>query len=265
MSPYIFVLCAEILAIKIRNNKNIKGITIGNTEFKLSQYADDASVILDGSDTSLNETLDELYHYAQYSGLKVNFDKTQVVWIGAQKYSINTIKTRWKLTWGKQEFKLLGLKFNVDLKKLLDINFNEKINKIKNITKVWKRRYLTPLGKITVIKTLLLPILNHLFISLPNPDDTKIKCINSIFYEFLWNGPAKIKQNVIVKEYIEGGLKMINLNAFINGLKATWIRRCVQKESKWSKIIEQTLNFKNLLSMGNFHTETAIKNVNNPF
>ena len=102
LSPYIFILCAEVLAIKIRNNKNIKGIKIGNTEFKLSQYADDASVILDGSPTSLNETLDELYYYAQYSGLNVNFDKTQVVWIGANKYSTNTIKTRWKLKWGKQ-------------------------------------------------------------------------------------------------------------------------------------------------------------------
>ena len=32
LSPYIFILCSEILAIKIRNNKNIKGITIGKTE-----------------------------------------------------------------------------------------------------------------------------------------------------------------------------------------------------------------------------------------
>ena len=38
-----------------------------------------SSVILDRSPTSLNETLDELYYYAQYSGLNVNFDKTQVV------------------------------------------------------------------------------------------------------------------------------------------------------------------------------------------
>ena len=33
LSPYIFILCAEILAIKIRNNKSIKGITVDNHEF----------------------------------------------------------------------------------------------------------------------------------------------------------------------------------------------------------------------------------------
>ena len=101
LSPYLFILCAEVLAIKIRNNKNIKGIKIGNTEYKISQYADDTSAFLDGSQQSLNETLSELTKYAEYCGLNVNFDKTKVVWIGHNKYSTDTIKTsRWKLTWG---------------------------------------------------------------------------------------------------------------------------------------------------------------------
>ena len=36
LSPYIRILCAEILSIKIRNTKNIKGITINEDEYKLS-------------------------------------------------------------------------------------------------------------------------------------------------------------------------------------------------------------------------------------
>ena len=79
------------------------------------------------------------------------------------------------------------------------INFKEKVQKIRSLIKLWNRRYLTPLGKITVIKTLLLPMLNHLFISIPNPDEQTIKELNNIFFEFLWDGPAKIKQNSIVK------------------------------------------------------------------
>ena len=99
ISTYLFVLCAEILAAKIRSNKNIKGIKINNTEIKLSQYADDTSAYLDGSQTSLDETLNELDIFANISGLKTNFDKTQVVWIGSKKYSTPSIKTRWKLSW----------------------------------------------------------------------------------------------------------------------------------------------------------------------
>ena len=101
----------------IRSNKNIKGIFINNKEYTLSQYTDDTSVILDGSENSLRETLNVLHDFSIISGLKVNFDKTQVVWIGKEKFSSATIKTRWKLSWDKTDFKLLGIKFHEDLEK----------------------------------------------------------------------------------------------------------------------------------------------------
>ena len=46
LSPYIFILCAEILANKVRENKDIKGITVCGNEIKISQYADDTTIIL---------------------------------------------------------------------------------------------------------------------------------------------------------------------------------------------------------------------------
>ena len=135
ISPYLFILCAEILSIRLRNNKNIKGIKIDNVELKFSQYADDASAFLDGSKTSLEETLQELETFANISGLKTNFDKTQVVWIGAKKYSTEAIKTRWKLSWGATQFRLLGITFDVDLDKIIGINYKDKIAQIKNSIK----------------------------------------------------------------------------------------------------------------------------------
>ena len=46
ISPYLFILCVEILAIMIRQNKHIKGIFIGETEYKILQYADDTEIML---------------------------------------------------------------------------------------------------------------------------------------------------------------------------------------------------------------------------
>ena len=46
-----------------------------------------------------------------------------------------------------------------------------------------------------------------------------MKEINSILFTFLWEGTARIKRSVICKEYLDGGLKMINTKAFINALK----------------------------------------------
>ena len=104
LSPYLFILCAEILAIKIRGNTNIGGINVTRIEHKLSQFADDTSLILDGSEKSLNEALLELDWYAKLSGLNINFTKTQVVWIGSKKYSNDTLGQHRNLSWGKTSF-----------------------------------------------------------------------------------------------------------------------------------------------------------------
>ena len=84
LSQYLFVICAEFLATKIRKNKTIKGINIYNIVFKISQYADDTIAMLDGTERSLNQTLEELYNFSKISGLNINFDKTRLVWIGSE-------------------------------------------------------------------------------------------------------------------------------------------------------------------------------------
>jgi hypothetical protein len=46
VSPYLFVLCAEMLATKISNKKEIKGLQVGNEELKVIQFADDTNGII---------------------------------------------------------------------------------------------------------------------------------------------------------------------------------------------------------------------------
>ena len=53
VSPYIFILCAEIFEKIIRNNYAIHRIIIDNKAYKISQYADDAQLFLNGSENSL--------------------------------------------------------------------------------------------------------------------------------------------------------------------------------------------------------------------
>ena len=221
--------------------------------------------MLDGSDISLNSSLSKLARFAQYSGLNVNFDKTQVIWIGRKKYSSDTIKTKWKPVWGKGSFKLLGLNFHVDLDKMIDLNFNEKILALENKIKIWKRRYLSPLGKITVIKSLLIPKLTHLFISLPNPNTIILAQLNKIFFNFLWDGATKVKNTVIVKQYSEGGLKMINLIAFLNSLKLTWLRRLLKDNSTWKPLVDSKFNFNKLIIFGQSYCDAIICTLSNKF
>ena len=108
VAPYIFLLCVEILALLIKQNKDIKGIVINDKEHKLSQYADDTSLALDGTPKSLFAALDTIDFFSKFSGLKINTSKTKIIWIGSKKFSDEVFHhSRWKLDWGCTDFNLL--------------------------------------------------------------------------------------------------------------------------------------------------------------
>ena len=56
------------------------------------------------------------------------------------------------------------------------------------------KKKLTLMGRITIIKSLALSKITHLFLTLPNQPEELIKKFNKIFFTFLWNaGPDWIK------------------------------------------------------------------------
>ena len=85
MSPYLFILSAEILADVIWKKQRIKGIKINIIDFKLSQYADDTTLILDGSEESFLESVILIETFRSISSLRLNIKKTEALWIGSKK------------------------------------------------------------------------------------------------------------------------------------------------------------------------------------
>ena len=77
ISPYLFILAAEILTKLIMQNPEIKGIFINGTEFKITQYADDTTLFLDGSQSSLIAALNTLELFGSFSGLRMNTEKNK--------------------------------------------------------------------------------------------------------------------------------------------------------------------------------------------
>ena len=79
-------------------------------------------------------------------------------------------------------------------------------------SEVFGQVIVSPIGRLTVLKTLLISKLNHLIISLPNPKVDQISKLNKIFFEFRWKSSAnKIKREVIIQDFEQGGLRMIHL------------------------------------------------------
>ena len=73
---------------------------------------------------------------------------------------------------------------------------------------LWKKRILTPIGKITVLKTIILSKFIHLFQSLPPPPDHLVKQITKIMFNFIWDGkPDKINKTTLVQDKENGGME----------------------------------------------------------
>ena len=62
----------------IIHNCSINGITINSQQYKISQFADDTTLFLDGTKNSLEAALNTLEIFGSLSGLLVNKDKTNL-------------------------------------------------------------------------------------------------------------------------------------------------------------------------------------------
>jgi len=101
-----------------------------------------------------------------------------------------------------------------------DYIFLSILMKLKYTFQIWFKQILTPIGKITIIKSLIISKLNHLFLTIPSPKENIINQSISKIYSFIWdNKPDKIKKEVLSQNCDMGGLKMLNIKMYIKGLK----------------------------------------------
>ena len=82
ISPYLFIIAVEILSAAIKNNENIQGITIEETETVISQLADDTDLFLDDDPISLRTSINLINDFKECSGLSLNTEKSKIFWVG---------------------------------------------------------------------------------------------------------------------------------------------------------------------------------------
>ena len=129
-----------MLATAIREDNEIKGISVGNIECKLSQYADDTTMILDGSQASLEGSFALLDSFGQLSGLRVNCGKTEVLWIGSKKGSNQIMWPDKNLKWEDDRVKALGVWFCTIQNEEMKMNYEDKVHKVEDILNNWQKQ-----------------------------------------------------------------------------------------------------------------------------
>ena len=243
ISPYLFILCAEVLACRIREEENIKAIKIEDSEFKITQFADDTTFLLEGDRNSFEKLFEHLDYFGEISGLKLNTEKTNNAWLGSK---INS-DARWlphlNMNWNPPKFKLLGLWFTNNLDEIEKMNTYDKYLETQILFNCWAKRSTTPIGKVAVLKSLILSKLIYLWIMLPNPPDDLINKLQKKCFEFVWEGKRdKIKRSVATYHTKSGGINVPDIKAYIQALKLAWVKRLFNENAaKWKLLLKKKI------------------------
>ena len=77
------------------------------------------------------------------------------------------------LNWNPATFKVLGVVFSTSAHKTVLINYENKLKEMEKqqLLNALSGRNITPFGKITVVKTLVISKIIHLFMNVPDPDE----------------------------------------------------------------------------------------------
>ena len=186
LSPYLFIICTELLSISIRNDKKIKGIKLGDTEIKLIQFADDLTCSFYDIESG-KAMFNTLHQFETFSGLKINQLKSQDLWLGKSKDSGNNY---FDINWTTKPVKLLGIYIGHNLEEVENLNFTSALSNLDCTLNQWKGRNLSLKGKVLIDKPLGLSKFIYLSKVLHVPDKIKQQ-INKKIYSFIWNGKQK--------------------------------------------------------------------------
>ena len=230
ISSLLFVLVAEVMSISLRANRNIKGLTLNNITMTITQMADDTTLFLQDLD-SVKQTLDMLHHFHQCAGLKLNKHKTEAFQLGVVSHSIDS---KHGLTWGAKKVKVTGITVGKNMKMLTTSLVEEKVLKVRNLLNMWKARNLTIKGKITLLRSKVLPIFLYVATIVYVPDAI-IKQISNLFFDFVWpSGKHHVKKSVLIQEIESGGLKMPDVASVLKSVKLGWLKRLCTKQSLYT-------------------------------
>ena len=201
----LFNFAVEFLGLAIRQNPKIIGIKIVPMEKKHAQYADDLWASIMATQESFDELMNTFKNFVKISGLKINYDKTQVLRISS--LSSNTqfqLKSEKPMNW-THSIKVLGITVEAQREEMLTKNYQTLIEKMKKVLNPWLARTLSLLGKVTIVNSLIMSQAVYKLLSINLPSEKILAKIKELVVRFIWNRKkAKIAYKTMIRKKGKG-------------------------------------------------------------
>merc|ERR1711954_510364 len=238
IAGYLFIICVELLLLKLQSCKQIQPWqTITNQLKLLDAYADDINLFLayNHPTQQLNHILRVLDDFKKLSGLATNVSKTKYALFGNAPDDLQITPTT-SFSIEPAPFRLLGITLTGDLNHL-DINWTKAIKAVRFEIFQWSTMRLTTTAKVNIIKTCLLSKFTHLATALPLPHKKVISEVEKIFTRFINGKRNQFSKQIIFTPKRFGGLGVPDLKTFWSSLQCSWLSRLHTSAELWAKIL----------------------------
>ena len=229
LSPLLYVLVSEVLAVNIRCNPRISGLALPGSPplSPISQYADDTSLVL-CSDDSIKAAFDTYVLYEKASGSKLNRSKSKGLWLGSWRGRSDPPVD---LDWSSSKLKVLGVFIGVG--DLDEDNWRPRVNAVDKVLSSWRSRSLSLRGKALVINALALSRIWYVA-SLVHMPPCIMRELCSLVFNFFWSGKRDlVSRAVVVQSPLLGGFSVVDVRLKVWSLLGQWVKRFASSRSGW--------------------------------
>ena len=218
---YLFTLAVEGLLESIKNNADIRGITIFNQAFLYTAFANDSTFFLNDF-LSVKNLIDTLGVFSLFSELKANFSKCEIAGLGSMKGVLEAVRGLISINLTTGTIKILGGHFSYNGTLKVQNNFLDTVKSIQQVLRFWNRRILSLEGKIIIFKTLAISKIVYLAFLTVIPNSL----VQELQKMFIWHSSRpKISHKTICNNFENGGIKHVDISSKIISLQSSWLRK----------------------------------------
>lgn len=214
LSPMLFAIAIEPLAVSLRTLREYTGIIRAKSEHKVSLYADDLLLYISNPLISVPAIMDKLNQYSLISGYKLNIEKSIIFPINVAQEEVQRYHLPFKIS---NQFKYLGVVITKSFKGLYTQNYAKLVEQTGVLCDRWSYLPLSLAGRVNIVKMTILPKFLFLFQCIPfylNKTFFKKK-LDKMILKFIWNRkPARVRKEFLQRPKALGGMGLPNFQLY---------------------------------------------------